>query len=84
MTAVFVAYNFSFFFNCLVLFLSSVPSLFLSIVAAAAFVAKVLLVNFEVVRLGKALSAGLAAKWQLDRVGRIVLGQLVEIRVAFP
>lgn len=40
--------------------------------------------NLEVVRLGKALAARLAAKWQLDRVGRIVLGQLVEIRVAFP
>lgn len=69
------------------MFLSNVPSLILShcsIVAAAAFVAKVLLVNFEVVRLGKALSAGLAAEWQLDRVGRVVLGQLVEIRVAFP
>lgn len=40
--------------------------------------------NFKVVRLGKALAARLAAKWQLNRVGRIVLRQLVEIRVAFP
>lgn len=48
------------------------------------FIAKVFLVNFEMVRLGEALAAGLAAKWQLDRVRGIVISQLVEIRVVFP
>lgn len=40
--------------------------------------------NLEMVCLGEALVAVLAAKWQLDRVGRIVISQFVEICVAFP
>lgn len=47
-------------------------------------IAEVLFVYLEMVCLCEALVTVLAAKWQLDRVGRIVVSQFVEIRVVFP